>query len=196
MTMKTGTFTKLLFTGVTAGIALSCAIVLATSVSPSSKTDWISVERQAEPEADRVQPVAVTQEVVRTDKSDALDITIAILKGDDILPGDREPFVIPNETAAISAPETTATPDETTASAEETPDVSPATVAATEPARQVIPAPRRITTIETPGGPVNIIPTPQPVESQPVASPTTTTNFTTEPIGTLQDIRDRSDLAR
>ena len=218
--MKTGTVTKLLFTGIASGIALSCAIVLATSVTTVSsnstqKADKSVVHSAADPKADREPVPAIAQEVDRTGKSDALAITLAILKGEDIAPDAPLPFADEPETAAAETPQTTA-PEELDATdglrlsrapdADDAAELDPVSVQSVnvdtaEPPEQISPAPRtrsvnpvRIT--ETIGDPVSIIPDAEPVENQPVAAPTTTTNFTTEPVTSLRSLRDRNDLER
>ena len=218
--MKTGTVTKLLFTGIASGIALSCAIVLATSVTTVSsnstqKADKPVVRSAADPKADREPVPAVAQEVERGGKSDALAITLAILKGEGIAPDAPLPFANEPETVTAETPDATTPVDEPpddglrlsrAPDAEETVDAETvnaptAVVETVEVPEQVIPAPRtrtvnpvRIT--ETIGDPVSIIPDAEPVENQPVAAPTTTTNFTTEPVTSLRSLRNRTDLAR
>ncbi len=203
--MKTGTVTKLLFTGIASGIALSCAIVLATSVTTvsSEKSDKSVVRNVADAKADLERGPTAAQEVARHGKSDALDITLAILKGEDIAPDDPAPFYQQLETFAAETPEAAAPPAPETpldglrltrvpdAAEVVKPEIA---VAPAEPR----PAPRtRTVKVSKPvGDPVAIIPDAEPVESQPVAAPTTTTNFTIEPVTSQQSLSDRSDLER
>lgn len=218
--MKTGTVTKLLFTGIASGIALSCAIVLATSVTTVSsnstpKADKSVVHNSADPKADRDPVPAIAQEVEREGKSDALAITLAILKGEDITPDAPLPFANEPETVTANTPQTTAPDVEPPADglrlsrapdADDAVEPEPVSVqsvdADTTPApERISPAPRTSTVnpvriTETIGDPVSIIPDAEPVENQPVAAPTTTTNFTTEPVTSLRSLQDRTDLAR
>ena len=202
--MKSGTVTKLLFTGVASGIALSCAIVLATSVATvsSEKSDKSIVYSAADPKADRVVTPAVDQEVDRKGKSDALAITLAILKGDNILTDDPAPFDTEPEAGVINAPETAAIPFEKpieglrlTRVPDDREIAKPEVVAAPVETKPVTRT-RTVTITETIGEPVSIVPDAEPVENRPVAAPTTTTNFTTEPVTSQQSLHDRSDLAR
>jgi len=212
--MKSGTFTKLMFTGIASGIVFSCAVVLIASISsiPQSEPDVTRPPEAADSRADREVVPRTSDQVVRREKSDALDITIAILKGDDILPDDPVVSFDPRETASITpTDETGAVAEETEQpAADATVAVEPVaespgetkaqnddareqaitrteTEAAPAPARVPAPAPQRVT--ERPqrvtertatGDPLNIIPTPKPVENRPAATPTTTQNFTTE----------------
>lgn len=186
--MKPQNLSKLLFAGVAVGIALSSAIVLTTSVSSISepvsvsatKTDRLIVEAVSDPKSDRVSAGAAHQQVVRDGKSDALEITLAILRGSDITPSDPLPFPDILETAATDIEA----------------DVETATVA---PVKETIKAPAAapaVKVVTSVSKPVNIIPVPAPVENTPVSAPATSTNFTTEPAAVSPDIGIRPDLAR
>ena len=201
--MNTATLTKLMLSGVAAGIALSCAVVLATSVSTLPTTTVTTAKNDAletiSTKGDRVHSDETADQVVRSGKSDALEITIAILKGDDVLPGDRQPILGEIETAAVE-------PAEEAAPETETEDVlrGPVSDALPEPAAEetvaapppAAPTPRAVRVTRTLGDPLNIVPVPEPVENRPAASPATNTNFTVEPIETTESLRDRSDLVR
>ncbi len=186
--MKTQNLSKLLFAGVAVGIALSGAIVLTTAVSSISepvsvsetKTDRLVVEAGSDPKSDRVSSGAEHQQVVRDGKSDALEITLAILRGSDITPSDPLPFPDALETAEIDIEADTET-------------------AIVAPVKETIKTPVAAPTVKvvtSRAEPVNIIPVPAPVENTPVSAPTTTTNFTTEPAAVSSDIGIRPDLAR
>ncbi len=202
--MKTGTVTKLMFTGIASGIALSCAVVLATSVTTiatpkADRSDVASpqIQSAADPKADRQPSPAERQEVARGGKTDALDITIAILNGKDIVPDNPAPFPGELETVAVEAPGT----DEPRTDA---PADNPVVIntdeagglVAEQPVPAAVPRTRTVKITRPLGDPVAIIPTPEPVESRPVAAPNTTTNFTVEPLDSPQSLRNRSDLDR
>lgn len=211
--MKSGTFTKLMFTGIASGIVFSCAVVLIASISsiPQSKPDVTRPPEAADNRADREVVPRTSDQVVRREKADALDITIAILKGDDILPDDPVVSFDPPETASVTPADETGTvaedteqpaadattiavepvaerPGETAAQVDDAREQAIArteTEAAPEPApvpapQRITERPQRVTERTATGPPLNIIPTPKPVENRPVTAPTTTQNFTTE----------------
>lgn len=253
--MNSASLSKLLFAGVAAGIALSCGIVVATSLSSSNsftvsdtKTDRLNIVSAADPKSDRTRAPSIGEQVTRGEKTDALEITLAILRGSDLETSDPLPFAVPQDQPAepvedyafvpeaeqpADQPETVVSVPEEPVTQERTEDVASAPDA-TEPAAQpesiasvgeeataeeqpeavasvpedVIPAPATVPRTETrtankpvrvvtrPTGPINIIPTPAPVENTPVAAPSTSTNFTTEPHSRATDTGVQTDLLR
>lgn len=194
--MKTGSLTKLVFGGVAAGIALSSAIVVATSISHMPADNAATPVAVIDAKADRTALPPVSERVARAGKADALDITISILRGSDTAFGDR---IMPPPDRGIAAQEPAAVPhpqDTATVAVEpETPPATDSAVSEAQPDTQ--PSSRARSVAITRSGPTNIIPAPSPTGNLPATAPAgTSTNISIDPLGSDNSLRDRQDLAR
>jgi len=193
--MRTRTLTKLVFGGVAAGIALSSAIVVATSVLQTPGDDGAVPTTLIETKADRTVLSPTSEQVARSGKADALDITISILRGSDTVFGDRL-APLPERNITVLQPDPVPQAPNTATVAVE-PETPPAEDAASDQRLKPQPSPRVRTLAVTRTGPTNIVPTPAPTDNLPATAPAeTTTNFSIDPLETDGALRNRQDLSR
>lgn len=196
--MKTRNMTKLIFAGVAAGLALSTAVVVATTmaVTPMSPVDTTSPVSTSDTRSDLGVRSTAPQEVVRNTKTDALDIVISILKGSDTEFGDR---IAPTPTDAVTSLETepVSQPVENTlsATAPEAPAATAAIPSETAPTVEAAPVVRNVQKARS--GPTNIIPVPSPTGNLPATAPAgSTSNITADPFEENDTLPNRQDLQR